>query len=124
VANFIEQNLTVFKFSQTCIKKFYNSNDSKSVSIFSLLLVIFELLSISRFYTKQKFQNTFKTHAAACRQKVAADFVLNGRGFVSKFCEYQPRLAIFNFYHFPSHFEEIGLTENSSGIGHFLGPML
>jgi hypothetical protein len=50
-------NLTVFKFSQTYIKKFYNSKDSKYVLSFSLALVVVEFLAILWFFAKWNLQN-------------------------------------------------------------------
>ncbi len=43
MANFIRLNLIVFKLSQTYIK---NSEDSKSVIIFSIALVVVEFFAI------------------------------------------------------------------------------
>ena len=45
MANFVKVNFIVFKFSQTYIN-FFNSKDSKSVLIFSVALVVVELLAI------------------------------------------------------------------------------
>ncbi len=42
--------------------------------IFSLALVVVELLAIWLFFTKFLLQNLTRAHAATCRQKLAADF--------------------------------------------------
>jgi hypothetical protein len=42
--------------------------DSKSVLIFSLALMAFKFLAILSFFTKQKLQNIFGTHAATWGQ--------------------------------------------------------
>ncbi len=46
VANFIKQNIIVSKFSQSYLKIFKNSKDSKSVLIFSLAVAVVELSAI------------------------------------------------------------------------------
>jgi hypothetical protein len=44
------------------------------VLIFSLPLVVVELLAILQFFTKQKLQNIFENHAATWWQKLAGGF--------------------------------------------------
>jgi hypothetical protein len=73
IANFIKLNLIVFKFGQTIIKIFLKFKEFQICAYFFPGKCGCWVISISWFITKLKSQNISGTHAAAWRQKLAAE---------------------------------------------------